>query len=184
MHALYQEADALSKTVIEAAIEVHRHYGEGVLESIYVKSLSRELELRGHRVAEEVPCVIDYKGRTFRETIRCDLLVDDCLIVEAKSVEPCDLQRYRMQLLSYMKLLNKPLGLVINFGESTLGKRAIRRVILKGADAPSVVDKAFDADVAAPEINSAPERYSARAGADISGATMATFASKPPTTNH
>lgn len=62
--------------------------------------------------------------------------IDDCLIVEAKSVEPCDLQRFRMQLLSYMKLLDVPLGLVINFGESTLGGRAIRRVILKGADAP------------------------------------------------
>ena len=136
MHRLYQQADALSKVVVESAIEVHSHFGEGVLESIYVKALSRELELRGHQVTEEVPCRIDYKGRVFSETLRCDLLVDNCLIVEAKSVEPCDLQRYRMQLLSYMKLLDKPLGLVINFGESTLGGRAIRRVILKGADAP------------------------------------------------
>ena len=136
MHAKYEEANALSKVVIEAAIEVHRHYGEGILESIYVKSLARELELRGHKVAEEVPCTINYKGREFTEKIRCDLLVDDCLIVEAKSVEPCDLQRFRMQLLSYMKLLDKPIGLVINFGDSTLGGRSVRRVILKGADTP------------------------------------------------
>ncbi len=136
MHKLYQHADRISREVIEAAIEVHAHYGEGLLESIYVKSLARELELRGHKVAEEVPCVIDYKGRVFNETLRCDLLVDDCLIVEAKATEPCDLQRFRMQLLSYMKILDKPLGLVINFGDSTLGGRAVRRVILKDADAP------------------------------------------------
>ena len=136
MHKLYEQADRLSKEVIAAAIEVHSHYGEGLLESVYVKSLSRELELRGHKVAEEVPCTVDYKGRVFEVDLRCDLLVDDCLIVEAKAVEPCDLQRYRMQLLSYMKLLDKPLGLVINFGDSTLGGRSVRRVILKGADAP------------------------------------------------
>lgn len=134
MHDLYEKAQTVSKAVVEAAIEVHRHYGEGLLESIYVKSLSQELLLAGHTVKEEVPCTISYKGRVWSEKIRCDLLVDDCLIVEAKSVEPCDLQRFRMQLLSYMKLLDKPLGLVINFGESTLGGRAIRRVILKGAD--------------------------------------------------
>lgn len=134
MHDLYEKAQIVSKAVVEAAIEVHRHYGEGLLESIYVKSLSQELLLAGHTVKEEVPCTISYNGRVWSEKIRCDLLVDDCLIVEAKSVEPCDLQRFRMQLLSYMKLLDKPLGLVINFGESTLGGRAIRRVILKGAD--------------------------------------------------
>lgn len=134
MHNLYEKAQTVSKAVVEAAIEVHRHYGEGLLESIYVKSLSQELLLAGHTVKEEVPCTISYKGRVWSEKIRCDLLVDDCLIVEAKSVEPCDLQRFRMHLLSYMKLLDKPLGLVINFGESTLGGRAIRRVILKGAD--------------------------------------------------
>ena len=141
MHHLYAQANELSKTVIEAAIAVHAHYGEGLLESIYVKSLAQELNLRGIKTAEEVPCVLNYKGRVWSEKIRCDLLVDDCLIVEAKAVEPCDLQRFRMQLLSYMKLLDKPLGLVINFGESTLGKRAIRRVILKGADIP---DADFD----------------------------------------
>lgn len=134
MHRDYQRANLLSKVVIEAAIEVHRHFGAGVLESIYVKALAQELNLRGLRTAEEVPCTLSYKGRVWEEKIRCDLLVDDCLIVEAKSVEPCDLQRFRMQLLSYMKLLDKPLGLVINFGESTLGGRAVRRVILKGAD--------------------------------------------------
>ena len=134
MHALYKKADELSKVVVEAAIEVHRHFGDGLLESIYVKALAQELAVRGHRTAEEVPCTIAYKGRVWTEQLRADLIVDDCLVVEAKAVAPCDLQRFRMQLLSYLKLLDRPLGLVINFGESTLGKRAIRRVILKGAD--------------------------------------------------
>ena len=140
MHRAYQRANELSKVVIEAAIAVHRHFGEGVLESIYVKALAQELNLRGIKTDEEVPCELNYKGRVWSEKIRCDLLVDDCLIVEAKSIEPCDLQRFRMQLLSYMKLLDKPVGLVINFGESTLGGRAIRRVILKGADKPDEED--------------------------------------------
>ena len=134
MHRLFEQAEKLSNEVIAAAIEVHRFYGEGLMESIYVKSLAQEMLIRGHSVREEVPCTLQYKGRVWEEKIRCDLLVDECLIVEAKAVEPCDLQRFRMQLLSYMKLLDKPLGLVINFGESTLGKRAIRRVILKDAD--------------------------------------------------
>ena len=136
MHRLYKQADELSNVVIEAAIEVHKHFGEGLLESIYQKALAQELFLRGHKVAEEVPCTINYKGRVWDEKLRCDLLVDDCLVIETKAVEPCDLQRYRMQLLSYLKILDMPLGLVINFGEPTLkGKgKGIRRVILKGAD--------------------------------------------------
>lgn len=136
MHRLYEQAHKLSAEVIAAAIEVHKTLGEGLLESMYVKCLAQELQLAGHVVAEEVPCTLNYKGRLIDQKLRCDLLVDDCLIVEAKSIEPCDLQRFRMQLLSYMKILDKPLGLVINFGDSTLGGRSVRRVILKGADSP------------------------------------------------
>ena len=124
----------MSKVVIEAAIAVHRHFGEGVLESIYVKALAQELNLRGIKTDEEVPCELNYKGRVWSEKIRCDLLVDDCLIVEAKSIEPCDLQRFRMQLLSYMKLLDMPLGLVMNFSDEHFARHGIARVILKGAD--------------------------------------------------
>ena len=134
MHPLYEKAHNLTDEVIAAAVEVHKHFGPGVLESIYVKCLEQALKSAGHTVEREKIVTISYMGASFDEKLRCDLLVDDCLIIEAKSVEPCDLQRFRMQLLSYMKLLDKPLGLVMNFGEERFGKRGIRRVILKGAD--------------------------------------------------
>ncbi len=133
MHPLYEKARDITDEVIAAAIEVHRHFGPGVLESIYVKSLAQALRVAGHRVECEKTVTISYMGATFEEKLRCDILVDDCLIIEAKSVEPCDLRRYRMQLLSYMKLLDKPLGIVMNFGEEHFGSHGIRRVILKGA---------------------------------------------------
>jgi GxxExxY protein len=134
MHPLYEKAHNLTDEVIAAAVEVHKHFGPGVLESIYVKCLEQALKCAGHTVEREKIVTISYMGASFDEKLRCDLLVDDCLIIEAKSIEPCDLQRFRMQLLSYMKLLDKPLGLVMNFGEERFGKRGIRRVILKGAD--------------------------------------------------
>ena len=135
MHPLYKKAHNLTEEIIAAAIAVHRHFGPGVLESIYVRCLEQALRVAGHTVEREKSVTISYMGTTFEERLRCDLLVDDCLVIEAKSVEPCDLQRFRMQLLSYLKLLDKPLGLVMNFGEEHFGSRGIRRVILKDADA-------------------------------------------------
>ena len=88
MHRLYQKANELSKSVIEAAIEVHRHYGEGVLESIYVKSLAQELNLRGHKTAEEVPCTLNYKGRLVSSLTSGNLLLADGRFVASFSKEP------------------------------------------------------------------------------------------------
>ena len=135
MHPLYEKAHNLTEEVVAAAIAVHRHFGPGVLESIYVKCLEQALKVAGHTVEREKTVTISYMGTTFEEKLRCDLLVDDCLVIEAKSVESCDLQRFRMQLLSYLKLMDKPLGLVMNFGEERFGSRGIRRVIMKDADA-------------------------------------------------
>ena len=134
MHPLYERAHNLTDEVIAAAIAVHRHFGPGVLESIYVRCLEQALKVAGHTIEREKTVTISYMGTTFDETLRCDLLVDDCLVIEAKSVESCDLQRFRMQLLSYMKLMDKPLGLVMNFGEERFANRGIRRVILKNVD--------------------------------------------------
>lgn len=133
MHPLYEKATNLSCDVIDAAIAVHKHFGSGLLESIYVKALAQAMRVAGHNVSQEKVVPITYLGMTFEEKLRCDLLIDDCLIIEAKSVEPCDLQRFRMQTLSYMKLLDMPLGLVLNFGDDHFGTHGIRRVILKGA---------------------------------------------------
>ena len=133
MHPLYEKADALTKVVIDAAVGVHEHFGPGLLESIYVKCLEQALRVQGHRTAREVSVPIEYMGLRFEENLRIDLLVDDCLIVEAKAVEKSDPMLFKMQTLTYMKLVNLPLGLAINFGGTTLKGRNIWRVILKDA---------------------------------------------------
>ena len=136
MHPLYARANALTSEVIDAAIRVHERFGPGLLESIYVKCLERELQLAGHTTRREVPVTISYLGRTFDEKLRIDLLVDDVLVVEAKAVDVSNPMLFKMQTLSYMKLMNLPLGLAINFGGTTLKGRNVWRVILKDADAP------------------------------------------------
>ena len=136
MHPLFEQASALTGEVIEAAIEVQKHFGIGVLENIYKMSLAQELRVRGHEAQTEVVVPITYKGFTFEEKLRLDCFVDKCLIVECKSLDEnkVDMVRHKAQLLSYIKLMDVPLGLVINFGDYRLGKRGIARVILKGAD--------------------------------------------------
>jgi GxxExxY protein len=134
MHPRYERAHAWSKAVIGAAIEVHRRKGPGLLESIYERCLMRELELRGIPAVNQVVIPIEYKGLVFEESLRLDVYVDSCLIVELKAVEEV-LPIHKAQLLSQMKLLDAPLGLLINFHEMVL-KNGIHRMILPGADEP------------------------------------------------
>ena len=136
MHPLFEQAEGLTGEVIEAAIEVQKHFGIGLLENIYKQCLAQEMRVRGHRAETEVSVPITYKGFTFDEKLRVDCLIDRCLIIECKSLDEdkVDMTRHKAQLLSYMKLMDIPLGLVINFGDYRLGKRGIARVILKGAD--------------------------------------------------
>ena len=139
MHPFYEKANQLSKEVYDAALEVKAFIGAGVvLESIYQRCLMRELELRGHKVACEVVVPITYKDYTFDEKLRIDILVDDCLVVECKAVDSdkADMGRFRAQTLTYLKLMNLPLGLVINFAGKQFGKYGISRVILKDAASP------------------------------------------------
>jgi GxxExxY protein len=132
MHPLYEGADRISREVIGAAIEVHRHKGPGLIESIYERCMLRELELRSIPAVTQKLVRVEYKGLVFDEPLRFDILVDDCLLVELKAVEV--LQPFsKAQLFSYMKLLDIPLGLLINFHEQIL-KNGIYRMILPGAD--------------------------------------------------
>ena len=132
MHPLYEKADLLSSEVIGAAIEVHRHKGPGLIESIYERCLLRELELRSIPATTQKIVRIEYKGLVFDEPLRFDLLVDDCLLVELKAVEILH-PSSKAQLFSYMKLLDIPIGLLINFHEPVL-KGGISRMILPGAN--------------------------------------------------
>jgi len=140
MHRNYEKAAALTSVVIDAAIEVQKHFGIGVMEKVYQKCLGHELRLRGHDVKVEKAVPIRYKGYEFEEDLRVDLLVDDCLVVECKALDEdkVNMPRHKAQTLTYMKLLDAPLGLVINFGNYQLGKRGVARVILKGADTTDV----------------------------------------------
>src|SRR5262245_59952962 len=132
MHPLYEKADKLSSEVIGAAIEVHRHKGPGLIESIYEQCMLRELELRSIPATTQKLVRVEYKGLIFDEPLRFDVLVDDCLLVELKAVEILH-PSSKAQLFSYMKLLDIPIGLLINFHEPIL-KNGISRMILPGAN--------------------------------------------------
>jgi GxxExxY protein len=134
MHAQYEKADRLSHEAIWAAIEVHRDKGPGLIESIYERCLVHELSLRGFMSVNQKLVRIEYKGLTFEEPLRFDLLVEECLLVENKCVEKV-LPIHKAQLLTYMKLLNVPVGLIINYHEDLL-RRGIVRMILPGANKP------------------------------------------------
>jgi len=132
MHTLYEKADKLSREVIGAAIEVHRHKGPGLIESIYERCILRELELRSIPAVTQKLVHVEYKGVVFDEPLRFDILVNDCLLLELKAVEILN-PFSKAQLFSYMKLLDVPLGLLINFHEPVL-KNGIHRMILPGAN--------------------------------------------------
>src|SRR3954470_15787280 len=132
MHPLYQKADRLSREVIGSAIEVHRNKGPGLIESIHERCLLRELDLRSIRATTQKIIRVEYKGLVFDEPLRFDVLVDDCLLVELKAVEVLH-PSSKAQLFSYMKLLDIPIGLLINFHEPVL-KNGISRMILPGAN--------------------------------------------------
>ena len=132
MHRLYDKADKLSGEVIGAAMEVHRQKGPGLIESIYERCLLRELELRSIPATTQELVRVEYKGLFFDEPPCFDLLVDDCLLAELKAVEILH-PFSKAQLFSYMKLLNVPVGLLINFHEPIL-KNGITRMILPGAN--------------------------------------------------
>jgi len=132
MHPLFQKADALSREIIGAAIEVHCDKGPGLIESIYEWCFLRELELRKISAISQKRVKIEYKGFTLEETLRFDVLVEDCLLVELKAIQEV-LPIHKAQLLSYMKLLNVPLGLIINFHELKLVD-GVHRLILPGAN--------------------------------------------------
>ena len=113
------EFDALSNRVIGCAIEVHRHLGPGLLESACLRCLSHELSLAGLKHETEKPLPLTYKGVSLDCGYRIDLLVEDELIVELKCVEKL-LPIHQAQLLTYMKLMGKHVGLPINFNEERL----------------------------------------------------------------
>ena len=117
----------LSYKIIGSAIEVYKTLGPGLLESVYEKALVHELSLIGIPVKSQVEVEMSYKGVNIGEGLRLDLLVDDRIIVELKSVEEIKSVHYK-QLLTYLKLMDKRLGLLINFNVTDI-MQGINRVV-------------------------------------------------------
>lgn len=113
--------------IIGAAIEVHRHLGPGLLESIYEEGLVYELQSRGLQVDRQKELPVDYKGMRLDTGYRIDLIVDNGMIVELKSVKRLE-PIHEAQLLTYLKLANVRYGLLLNFNVPVL-KQGIRRIL-------------------------------------------------------
>ena len=109
-------------------MEVYSHFGPGLLESVYEKAMIRELELRGLKVQSQVTVPVLYKGAPVGDDLRIDLFVEDELIVELKSVEEIKAVFYK-QLRTYLKVMGKEEGLLINFGEYDF-KKGLRHVTI------------------------------------------------------
>ena len=119
--------DPLSYKIIGCAMEVYNTLGPGLLEAAYEKALIHELELNGLSVASQVSVEMNYKGVNLGEGLRLDLLVEDSIIIELKSVEELKPVHYK-QLLTYLKLMNKRIGLLINFNVYDF-REGIKRVV-------------------------------------------------------
>jgi GxxExxY protein len=123
---------ALTEQVIAAGIEVHRRLGPGLLESTYEHCLCRELDLRGIAYRRQLPIPIEYRGTTLDCGYRIDLLVDDRVVIELKSLDQI-LPVHVAQLLTYLKLSHYPVGLLMNFNVVAL-KYGLRRVTIRDSD--------------------------------------------------
>jgi GxxExxY protein len=132
------EMNQLSSQIIKAAINVHKELGPGLLESVYQACMVIELTFMEIKVISEVPIPVLYRGQeVHKEGFRIDLLVEDTIIVELKSVEKVK-DVHKKQLLTYLRLAHKHLGLLLNFNEVVL-KDGICRIINTPISAGSIV---------------------------------------------
>jgi GxxExxY protein len=120
-------ADEWSHKIIGAAIEVHRHLGPGLLENAYEECLCRELELRGIPFRRQHPVRIEYKSVSVEAAYRIDVLVADLVVIELKAVEKLE-PIFEAQLLTYLRLYRRWLGLLMNFNVPVLKDGILRRV--------------------------------------------------------
>ena len=121
-------SEALTEGVIGAAVEVHRQLGPGLLESVYEECMCEELRLRDIPFRAQVELPVVYKGRATKGVYRIDLIVADEILVELRAVERL-LNVHEAQLLTYLKLTGKHVGLMINFNVSILHRGIMRRVL-------------------------------------------------------
>ena len=121
------DENAISKEIVDAAYKIHTRLGPGLLESVYEVTLAYELELRGLRVVRQLPVPLVYEGICFEEGYRLDLVVQDKVIVEVKSIDGV-LPIHKKQVLTYLRLLDKRLGLFINLNVDLI-RNGISRIV-------------------------------------------------------
>jgi iron complex transport system substrate-binding protein len=122
------ELDDITGAVVEEAIRIHRRPGPGLLESAYERLLERRLQQRGLRVESQVGIDFTFDGLDFKDGFRLDLLVERCVILEVKSLERGLAPVHTKQLLTYLRLTDLRIGLLLNFGGATM-KEGIKRVV-------------------------------------------------------
>jgi GxxExxY protein len=123
-----KKLDSLTYLILGAAIRIHRRFGPGLLESVYQKFLFAELVECGFKVASEQKVELKRRDTTVDTTLRCDFIVNDLIVVEIKAVEKM-LPVHEAQLLTYMKLLKKPKGILINFNCVNLFKHGQKTLV-------------------------------------------------------
>ncbi|MCC7517794.1 MAG: GxxExxY protein [Verrucomicrobiae bacterium] len=122
-----KELDDITGATVDAALKIHMELGPGLLESVYEAVLARTLERRGFHAERQKVIRFEYDGMVFEEGFRVDLLVEGRVVVELKSVEKLA-PVHGKQLLTYLRLMNLPVGLLINFGAATL-KEGLHRIV-------------------------------------------------------
>jgi GxxExxY protein len=122
-----RELDDITGAIVDTSVHIHRDLGPGLLESVYEVVLARALERRGFQVERQKPIRFEYDGMVFEEGFRTDLLIDGRVVVELKSVEKLA-PVHSKQLLTYLRLMHLPVGLLINFGGATL-KEGLHRIV-------------------------------------------------------
>ncbi|MGH8527273.1 MAG: GxxExxY protein [Gammaproteobacteria bacterium] len=122
-----RELDDITAAIVDASVRIHRDLGPGLLESVYEAVLARALVKRGFAVERQLPIRFEYDGLVFEEGFRTDIMVNNQVVVELKSVERLA-PVHSKQLLTYLKLTNKSVGLLINFGAATL-KEGLHRIV-------------------------------------------------------
>ena len=121
------ELDDITEAIVGASIAIHRELGPGLLESVYALVLAASLARRGLRVQRELPVSFTHDGMHFEHAFRADLLVEECVVVEVKSVEKLA-HVHTKQLLTYVRLLDLRVGLLLNFGAGTM-REGLKRVV-------------------------------------------------------
>jgi GxxExxY protein len=121
------DIDQISGDVVDLALRVHKALGPGLLESVYETVLAGKLADAGYKVDRQMPIDILFEGSRFAAAFRIDLLVEDRLLIEIKSVESLN-PVHGKQLLTYLRLTNQPVGLLINFGGATL-REGLKRIV-------------------------------------------------------